>query len=567
MSDTDFERQLAASFETHARGLTVRPRPFQPVRTDLDLGDGDPTAPPSRWPSRSRGPSPARGIGRRRILGSMAAGILAAAVVAAAVVAGGDGEEPVRLSGVPAVPEGALAPDWTGPAGWELSGLDWRAEPGNAGLRLSAPTTAQLLGDPADADTPDAALLVEANAGSSPDGMQPTTVRGTPGLWGPDERDPAQTALLWAEQDVDMRASFRGMTLEQAVAALDGLVVRAGGPEAGFDVPPGGLPTDVPGGLVLLGEATDGSPSTSPPAVLATYGPRRSAAGMDMGALEASAAVRTVARSGGATPAYVTAWHLGGRDGEGVAEWWSPDDGTGQASLVTVRPDGSLVDVAIDPEAAADVNDPEEMARDITSTVGPVTAEQLSDTWSGLVDQWVAQDLLVAVPTDAGTVELRGPADGPVLCLRAGDLLTCEPADHPSLGVLPAEGSEGQWTAVVRTDEGDALLAVSDAGPVLLQDVVEDPDQEDGVGHTYPEAATGEAGGSWASVLTGDVFMVQPITDVATEAEACLAALASPELAGQPEEADRIRDESDDPATRYRACRELTDDSDYTDLQ
>jgi hypothetical protein len=113
----------------------------------------------------------------------------------------------------------------------------------------------------------------------------------------------------------------------------------------------------------------------------------------------------------------------------------------------------------------------------------------------------VARDLVVSVPTPAGTVELRGTGSESVLCLRGGDALSCAAAEHPDPNSPPDGGNfDGQWMATVPTEDGDQLAAVSDMGPILMQVSSMDEDEDREV-FMYPDAEEGEADGSWAAVL------------------------------------------------------------------
>lgn len=585
----DLERQVATTLESHARDLAVVPRPFEPVRPALDLGGGDPLDPPS---------SPSR----HRVLRAVAAALVVVAGAAAVLVARtADDPEDLRLQAVPGLPEDALIPTWDAPDGWELSGLDWDIDPLTAGDLLGGAQTAQLIGDPADEEAAGRALLVQSNAGGVVDFPERTTVRGAPGRWGPDDRNPDVTTLTWDEDDVSMRATYRGLSTPEVVAVLDALTVRPGGLEEGFDLPTGGLP----GGLELLGEASDPDPGTGPTAVSVTFGPRVLAEPGSAGGPPHRARVRTTSPSGGLTADYLLTWFMGGRDDAGVARWWSPSvdpdeasgdeaaldgnpvagtlDGAplvgysgpehGEAVLRTIGPDGRAVSVLIDDDAvAADgLGAPEDVARDIADSVAPATSEQLSELWEGLIDQWAARDLVAEVPTPAGTVELRGTGSETVLCLRGGEALSCAPAVHPNPNDPPDGGDyDGQWMALVPTDGGDQLVAVSDKGAILLEVSAADEDAL-----RYPDAAEGEADGFWASVFPADPVapnrdaeLVVPLTDVAREAEACLAMLGSgmnPDGA-RPEDEARIRNEGGGPEALYRACRELTGGSWYRDV-
>jgi hypothetical protein len=563
-TDADLERQVAATLVAHARGLAVDDRPFEPIRTSLDLGGGDLAGPP---PSS---------LGRRRALRAVAATVVLAAGVAGVVARTDDDGADLRLEAVPGLPEDALVPAWDGPDGWELSGLDWNVLPGS----LSDPTwqaeTVQLIGDPTDENGLERALLVEINAGGIAEAPERTMVRGKAGQWGPDQRNPDVTMLLWDEEvGLHMRATYRGMSTPEVVAILDSLTVRPGGVEAGFDLPSGGLPD----GLALLGEARDADPREGPTAVSATFGPRVLEEPGILGGIRHKASVETVSPVGGLTPEYVTAWFMAGRGDDDVARWWTPPEDFGEGVpenegvLRTIGPDGRGVAVTIDDDAVADdgLGSPEDVARDITDSVAPATSDRLSELWERLVDQWAARELLVSVPTPAGTVELRGTGSESVLCLRDSEMLSCAAAEHPNPNSPPDGGDfDGQWMATVPTEEGDLLVAVSDMGPILMQVTTYD---EDGQVFTYPDADAGEADGSWAAVLPiavggADYADILAIADVDREAEACLNMLGSDQNPGgaQPTEVDRIRDEGGGPSAMYQACRELTSGSWYQDV-
>jgi len=282
--------------------------------------------------------------------------------------------------------------------------------------------------------------------------------------------------------------------------------------------------------------------------------------------------VETIAAVGEPTPPYLTAWFLAGRDGDGVARWWSAPRQMSPGVLHVVGPDGRGIVVVVDDAAVESdgLGHPEDVARTIADSVAPATAEQLSALWDGLVEQWAARDLQVAVPTPAGTVELRGTGPDTVLCLRTDGELTCGPADHPDLNEPPEPGGfDGQWAVTVPTADGDQLVAVSDRGPILIELQTIDVDDPDGVVFAYPQSEHGEADGSWAAVFpTGDDQFPTALTDVDREAEACLDMLGSDLAPGgaRPDEEQRIRDEGGSPATMYEACRDLVAGSYYRDI-
>jgi hypothetical protein len=450
----DLTRRLGESLRTNAGHVTVPDEPFDPGRPGLALAT---SAPQRRRP--------------RALVAAAAVFVVALAGAAVALRPGPGSQADDTMTGQPYPPvasplppaaEGVPAPS-AAPAGLDLWGVGWSAPRQGTG----DPTTwAQLLGDPGD---PEVALLIESESSAPGSGNADGTLLSVRGhdatlLPAKDRPDDAWT-LSWEEGDAALSASFRGMTQDEAVAALDALQPRAGG-GGGFDVPAGGS-------LTVLDEVLD-------PAAPAAIGVFTYAEALPVGNVPAGPQleVRTSAATGTKTLGYLLTWFNGSRDADGRAR--SSDAG---GMLHVVAPDG--LDVLADPGGTGV---PREVVEQVVAGVAPATAADLTALWTEANERVAALPLVAEIALSSGTLELRGEARA--LCLRLDAGRSCQAAMPAGVAVAIDGTVAASFDAGGTWYVGAATTAVA---PTV------DPDQ--------PETESG-ADGTWEGLL------VRPEADV-----------------------------------------------------
>ena len=467
----DLTRQLSESLRANAEHITVPDERFDPERSGLALAVG---APPGRRP-------------RARLAAAAAVVVVAVAggVVALrsdppaddAITDPGTGtsqESPTMAWPTPPTTDGVPVPAGA-PDGLDLWGVTWWGPSPDA----TDPTRwAQLFGDP---DDPAAALLVESQPavpGGGGDGT-PLLVRGHGATLLPakDRPDDAWT-VAWDEDGAALSASFRGMTGDEAVTALDALQPRSGAGSAGFDAPAGGS-------LELLDEVLD--PVAPPVTGVFTYRDQPPAGNGPAGAV---LEVRTAAATGSTTLAYLRTWFNGSRGTDGRA---TSQDTTGFLRVVT--PDG--LDVVGDPGGTAV---PPEVVEQVVASVAPVPATDLTALWTEANGRVAALPLVATIPLASGTLELRG--DAPALCLR----LDVGPVCQTTRGSGDAVAIDGQVAASFQAGDAWYVAAASATGAPSLEP--DDLDPEEGADGTWHGLLVRpDAGVDQVDVMFGDQGM------------------------------------------------------------
>jgi hypothetical protein len=398
--------RVAESLRAHAGAVTVRERPFDPTRRLAEVVELGPAR---------------RGRPRARVRLAVAAAALLAVVAVGvaqlAVGSGGGGErEPELIALVPPrvpAPSDGLAATWL-PDGWRLAAVDWSTPAGTTSsygpLRPiewdSYGARAQLFED---RGHPGAALLVESEGGVvTQDGVgRAVTVRGHQGQVARSDVDPEVTVVTWLEGSTQLRASVRGLGPEQAVAALDGLVTRPGGPAAGFDVPRAG-------GLVPVDEA-EGLGEAATHVGLTVEAPGSGRRGPHL-------SVHTVSPAGRSTVPYLVASLYGERAGDGTATLWDASTST----RLVVRGDGQVVrvqaftldedDTLVPAAEVPGVGPAVDVTARAAGSIEPVTSSQLMGWWDEVNTRRMRLRLQARVELPTATIEVRGEGDQRALC-------------------------------------------------------------------------------------------------------------------------------------------------------
>jgi hypothetical protein len=276
---------LTRTLQAKAADAQVSPAdtPFDPTR-QLTLVNDDALEPHAESPDRGdevgAGPVSPRPAGlwpswRRRLLPVVAGACTVLVAGALALMGAGRGDDgrtrtaetttstPSPDRSASGAPDGLLLPGWV-PEGMQLWSAEWYVSGAQVGH------TYQLFGDP-DAG---GAVLVWLQPQSNPlPAGEPTRVRGRPAVVESRTDDPWPTtrALSWSENGSSITASFRGMSTDDAIAALDGLRWRSSSYEEGFadpgdrSLPLQGETAPGAGGAMLAAtfHYSDGLPATS----------------------------------------------------------------------------------------------------------------------------------------------------------------------------------------------------------------------------------------------------------------------------------------------------------------
>lgn len=470
IDDQELTRRVADSLRAYAETVTLQPQGFDPTHRMTDVVNLDADVVPT---GATRSPGRRAVRSQARLVAAVAALALAVAGVTAWVAQrdGGEGEggesaELVTMAAPPA-PSDGLAPT-RAPGGWEVARVEWSTTRGSTpltDLRYAHGDRAQLFGDPAN---PAVALLVESAGGIAPqDQGEPLTVRGQPGyVVHPGEADlegrDDVAVVTWTEAGTELRASFRGLGVDDALAALDGLQVRAGGPAAGFEAP-------ADAGLTQLDEAEPSSPPAT--YVSLTY--------------EATTQpdqaprlwVDAVAPTGTTTVRYLYAWFYGERADDGTATVWDPSS----SMRTIVRPDGQAVWAQLytldemGTRVAADgiegVGPAEQVTAEAAASVAPVTADQLAGWWAAVNGQRVSLPLMARVELPTATIQVRGDDSEKVLCRESSAETVCYPAldnsDRTLVAGLPIDGVD--YEVAASPHEAPQFITYGSEGPYAVE--------------------------------------------------------------------------------------------------
>lgn len=314
-------------------------------------------------------------------------------------------------------PDAALVPTWT-PDGMQL----WSITAGGAdGKRASIPpTTTQLLL----ATSGDGAMLVQLapdhTAGAAgttvpsiPGGTTPIdgdriTLRGTTGraFTTSGGRTASSRIIEWHEQGVDVTATLRSLTDDQAVLALDALTWRDPAHlEDGF-APPASPDWRIEGEHL----ASEPTPNDSL-AVLLTYGPS-APTGEDPAPLTV-----TTYGAGDNYPGYLRTQLQGSRRPDGLVDSTSAPFASTPPAYTLVWPDGHTVIV----EMGATLD--EAVAERVALSVQPLTVVQLGQLRADLSNRLGQGRVLASADLPSGRLELIGTGEPTAICLilPAGD--------------------------------------------------------------------------------------------------------------------------------------------------
>lgn len=228
MTATDLPDRVRAALQHRAEALEVDVPPFDPAApSTLDLEPAPPRRP-------------------RAVLA--AAAVLVVALVAGAVALAGDGPDadgPERPTATEVAPVPPVDPEADAAAAALVpTGVPDGMEPTAVGVEESAGETVPPVQLFASADGAARVQLVVEEGSGSPTGTGPT-VRGRPA-------EATGSRIRWTEGRWTFTAEHTGLTDDEVVAVLDGLVPRAGVQPPWFDGPSGGLDlvAEAPAGVV-----------------------------------------------------------------------------------------------------------------------------------------------------------------------------------------------------------------------------------------------------------------------------------------------------------------------------
>lgn len=460
IDENELTRRVAESFRAHAVEVTLADEPFDPTR---------------------RLPQPLAEVtgGRRgRALLLAAAVTVVAGLGATAWLVEGDGGRDDPTTVTPSMhtpPTDVLAPTEV-PDGWVATRAQWSegllADP-FVGDSLDHGERAQLFGDP---NAPTRGLLVESDGRlkgeAFPDGTD-VTVRGVPAGAQTVEQQtelrfwPTGVAFLeWSENGHTFRASYRGMTRDEAIAIVDDLRPRTPDLTAGFDLGP------TAGGLALVQEVLD--PTTETDHVGLVYEPQHETA-----LVGPYLTVGTSAAVGRPTVAYLGTRLAGEVAADGTATAWDP-----RGWLRLARPDGTLVDVSLQTLVINGQADPEErnaydipgvgsaaeVARQVAESVQRISPDDFGDLDHSTQLMAADKPLLASVELPSGTLEVRGrvPAEG--FCLIVGQTSRCTQHGESFTidGVMFGElVIDGQRYAIGASQDRPPTIRLGDAGTVV----------------------------------------------------------------------------------------------------
>jgi hypothetical protein len=433
------------------------------------------------------GGPPRRRSGRRRVLVPAAALIVALALLGAGVVVlrGGSSDEPATTVTLGDPPDGWLVPAWV-PEGMEPWGIDWSSSPGPGGSGEPA-TIPQLFGDP---DEGGAIYLTSFRYDLRPGTGEQITVRGQPGVagtgWDVDETDVGD-AITWDERGATITALYKGMTREEAIAALDSLEARSDDPADGF------APAS-DSSWPLRGEIRSGQPTGRDVTLEYSDGVPASGAGGPLGLRIHTSASSAVSAD------YLDAWYEQGSEAGGGERPLRSYDQDGH-ELMVVWPDGRSIIIA--PTGAP----PSGMSRATLERIADSLTVATEADLAGLRD--AAEANIEALPvvasagTTIGTVEVHGEGGFVRLCLRAPGEQRSRCGTSLSGGGSSADGTAlatGEWTI-----DGTWYVVVASTGEEHQILGGRDPSSSPDAGELPSEDI---AAGDWT------VRLVQPAPDI-----------------------------------------------------
>jgi hypothetical protein len=446
--------------EDRVTSLLARTAAAIEVRPDVDrvLHPGGPTEhqPP-------RGGEPARSRPRRLL--PAAALVVVVALAGATAVALRDGRrapdaEPADTVTVGDPPDGWIVPTWV-PEGLQPWTVEWHTT-------LPEPTgdmLPQLFGNPDGGR----ALLVTSYYEMHPDGVSEVTVRGRTGQAGPgmDEGKDMGDGIGWEERGLELTALFRGMSADEAIAALDALEWRSDDPADGFAPPDGGP-------LPLHAEASREPSAGRDTMLLYSDGPPPS--GVDDGRL----GLQIFTSTNGTLPGrYLEAWYQQGpAAGGGERPLTSFDED--RHGLSVLWPDGRSIDITPIGLPQADLPGREVLQRVADSTTAMTDAD-LTTQRAAAETATAALPVVASAETRIGTLTVQGDDSFLRLCHRGpSDPAPSCPVDDFGSGVPSDDGTahlsddwivDGEWYVVVAsTGEPPLIIDGRDSGTPLDAD-------------------------------------------------------------------------------------------------
>jgi hypothetical protein len=379
-------------------------------------------------------------VGRpRHRLVYAAAGIAITIAVGAAVLVATSGDagrnpsrgrqQPPMTSGVTSQPVGpALAPSYV-PPGLQLWDMKTRSD-----AHGPFAYTTQLFGvvDATGAPSPGILLRIQPGAGGAVG--DPVTVRGMTGSSAaPKEGVETSETISWDEGGAAVSATVRGLSREEAVAALNSLRLRSSDPRDGYE----------PGSLPLLGETL----AKSAP-VASIGGTFQYASGPLVNGTPAVLRVETATHAD--YPGYLGFWIEGTRAGDGSVLKRDPGWGVDAA-----WPDGRQVLVY---SKTDDWPTLERIALGARST----SPSDLAVLQQGVDRRLAAMPVIVTASLNGSKVELRGVNAPAVLCIDRDGTSRCG-------SPFGAEGETGDPLEVSAIIDGAWRLVVASRVPVQIR--------------------------------------------------------------------------------------------------
>lgn len=476
--------QATTTTMTAAAAPTFGPAtPSAAASNGTDLIDLLPTVPDTPGGSRrvGDGRSPSR---RRRLLVSAAAltavlGLLGAGVL---LWVRGPNEEPAATVSVGDPPDGWLVPTWV-PDGMTLWGIK-STESREPSESSAGGTLPQLFGDPG---TGRAMYITSFRYEVRLDRAEQVTVRGQAGHAGPTwdvEETDVGDGIAWYERGATITALYKGMSRDEAIAALETLEWRSDEPADGFAPPAGGslpLRVEVESRQSVARDISfvfsDGVPTGHP-----------SDGRLGLFIHTTSSAV--------VSAEYLEGWYLQGLetgDGQRPVSRYDQD----WHELTISWPDGRLITIAPMGVPQSELPSRETLER-IAHSLTIATAADLTELRDESGARIAGLPVLASADTRIGTVEVHGERGFVQLCLDGPNERqpSCR-TDALSSGTAVASAG---WTV-----DGTWYVAVASKGPrpkiVGSRDPSSAPDERE-----LPAETT--TAGEWT------IRVVQPSSDI-----------------------------------------------------
>jgi hypothetical protein len=422
---------------------------------------------------------PPRRTGRRRLLLPAAAVAVVAALGAGTIALQRTRDEtPVSTVTLGDPPDGWLVPTWV-PEGMELWGVESSSSSGPGGFG-EAGTIPQLFGDP---DGGRAIYITSFRYDLRPGTAEQVTVRGQVGQagrgWDVEETDVGD-AITWNERGATVTALYRGVTRNEAIAALDSLEWRSDDPADGFAPPSGGS-------WPLRGEVGSHGPVGRDAVLL--YGDGRPELWIHTSSSSAVSAE------------YLDAWYEQGPEaGDGERPLRSYDEDGHE--LTVLWPDGRSI--TISPTGGTQAQLPSlatlDRIADSLTVASDADLAALRDTAGANIE---ALPVLASAGTRIGTVDVHGDGELLQLCLRSPSAPGSSCNTDPASGGTSPDGTAiatAEWTI-----DGAWYVVVASTGaePEIVGG--RDPRGSPDAGELPAETTTA---GEWT------VRLVQPAPDI-----------------------------------------------------